>query len=136
VLDVGTGSGYQAAVLAEMGCRVVSIERIPELADSARERLSALGYGDRVDVRTGDGSVGDPDGGPWRGIVVAAAAPAIPEALRLQLDPAAGRMVLPIGGRDRQDLIAVERRGDEWLETNDGPVMFVPLIGEQGFADR
>ena len=133
VLDVGTGSGYQAAVLAELGCRVVSLERIPELADSARVRLAELGYGDRVEVRTADGSLGDPAGAPWRGILVAAAAPAIPEALRLQLDPDGGRMVLPVGGRDRQDLISVERRDDEWVETNDGPVMFVPLIGAEGF---
>jgi protein-L-isoaspartate(D-aspartate) O-methyltransferase len=134
VLDVGTGSGYQAAVLAELGCSVVSIERIPELATSARARLEALAYGDRVEVRVGDGSLGDPGGAPWRGIVVAAAAPAIPSALRDQLDPGGGRLVLPIGGRDHQDLIVVERRGDEWLETSDGPVMFVPLIGAEGFG--
>ena len=65
---------------------------------------------------------------------MAAAAPSVPAALREQLDPAGGRLVLPVGGRDRQDLIVVERRGDEWLETNDGPVMFVPLIGAQGFT--
>jgi protein-L-isoaspartate(D-aspartate) O-methyltransferase len=135
VLDVGTGSGYQAAVLAEMGCRVVSIERIPELATTARERLTALGYGDRVAVRVGDGSLGDPDGAPWRGIVVAAAAPSIPEALRSQLDRDGGRLVIPIGDRDRQDLRVVERRGDEWFETSDGPVMFVPLIGSEGFSE-
>ena len=134
VLDVGTGSGYQAAVLAEIGCRVVSIERIAELAETARERLATLGYGDRVEVRVGDGSLGDPDGAPWRGILVAAAAPTIPEALRSQLAPDRGRLVLPVGDRDQQDLRVVERRGDEWLETSDGPVMFVPLIGSEGFA--
>jgi protein-L-isoaspartate(D-aspartate) O-methyltransferase len=134
VLDVGTGSGYQAAILAEIGCHVVSLERIPALADSARDRLERLGYGDRVEVRTGDGSVGDAAGAPWRGIVVAAATPGIPDALRTQLHPDGGRMVLPVGTRDRQDLITVERRGDEWLETNDGAVMFVPLIGAEGFA--
>lgn len=136
VLDVGTGSGYQAAVLAEMGCRVTSVERIAELAASARDRLAALGYGDRVTVRAGDGSLGDPAGAPWRGIVVAAAAPSVPTALRLQLDPDGGRLVIPIGDRDRQDLRVVERRGDEWRETSDGPVVFVPLIGEAGFRDR
>jgi protein-L-isoaspartate(D-aspartate) O-methyltransferase len=118
-----------------MGCRVVSIERIPELAATARERLAALGYGDRVEVRVGDGSLGDAEAGPWRGIVVAAAAPAIPEALRLQLEPDGGRLVIPIGDRDRQDLRVVERRGDDWLETSDGPVMFVPLIGSEGFSE-
>jgi protein-L-isoaspartate(D-aspartate) O-methyltransferase len=135
VIDIGTGSGYGAAVLAELGCRVVSIERIPELATTARERLTALGYGDRVAVRVGDGSLGDPDGAPWRGIVVAAAAPSIPEALRSQLDRDGGRLVIPIGDRDRQDLRVVERRGDEWFETSDGPVMFVPLIGSEGFSE-
>jgi protein-L-isoaspartate(D-aspartate) O-methyltransferase len=134
ILDIGTGSGYQAAVLAELGCRVVSIERIAELAASARDRLATLGYGDRVEVRVGDGSLGDPGGAPWRGIVVAAAAPTVPEALRSQLDPDGGRLVLPVGDRDRQDLRVVERQGDEWLETSDGPVTFVPLIGAEGFS--
>ena len=136
VLDIGTGSGYQAAVLAELGCRVVSIERIPELADSARARLERLGYADRVEVRLGDGSLGDPRGAPWCGIVVAAAAPAIPAALREQLDPDGGRLVLPVGSAAHQELIVVERRGDDWRETSDGPVMFVPLIGAEGFAER
>ena len=135
VLDIGTGTGYQAAVLAEIGCHVVSVERIPELAETARERLRALGYGDRVEVRVADGSMGDPAGAPWRGILVAAAAPAIPDALRGQLAADGGRLVLPVGDRDRQDLRVVERRGDDWLETSDGPVMFVPLIGSEGFPE-
>ena len=135
VLDIGTGSGYQAAVLAEMGCRVLSIERIRELAESARARLEALGYADRVEVRVGDGSLGDAEGAPWCGIVVAAAAPAIPPALREQLDPDGGRLVLPVGSAAHQELILVERRADEWRETSDGPVMFVPLIGAEGFGE-
>ena len=134
VLDIGTGSGYQAAVLAEMGCRVVSIERHASLADTARERLARLGYGDRVEVRVGDGSLGDPAGAPWRGILVAAAAPRVPDALRTQLDPNGGRLVLPVGNRDRQDLISVGRDRDIWTESNDGPVVFVPLIGAEGFS--
>ncbi len=134
VLDIGTGSGYQAAVLAELGCVVVSIERHASLAASARERLGRLGYGDRVEVRVGDGSIGDPDGAPWRGIVVAAAAPAIPAALTGQLDPDGGRLVLPVGSRDRQELVLVVRDGDAWTETGHGPVVFVPLIGLGGFA--
>jgi protein-L-isoaspartate(D-aspartate) O-methyltransferase len=134
VLDVGTGSGYQAAVLAELGCRVVSIERHASLAETARERLAGLGYGDRVEVRVGDGSLGEPAGAPWRGILVAAAAPAIPDALREQLDPVGGRLVIPIGSRDRQQLIVVTRTGDTWTETSDGPVVFVPLIGASGFS--
>ena len=136
VLDIGTGSGYQAAVLAELGCSVVSIERHATLAATAVERLAALGYDDRVEIRVGDGSIGDPDGGPWRAIVVAAAAPTVPPALREQLDPDGGRLVVPVGDRHRQELIVVERRGDMWSETSDGPVTFVPLIGEGGFPDR
>ena len=133
VLDIGTGSGYQAAVLAEMGCRVVSIERISSLAETARERLAALGYGNHVEIRVGDGSLGAPDGAPWRGILVAAASPRIPDPLREQLEPAGGRLVIPVGDRDRQQLIAVARDGDTWTETSDGPVVFVPLIGSEGF---
>ena len=133
VLDIGTGSGYQAAVLAELGCVVVSIERHASLAASARERLDRLGYGGRIEVRVGDGSLGDPDGAPWRGILVAAAAPAIPTALRGQLAPDGGRLVLPVGDRDRQALITVTRTGDTWTETSDGAVVFVPLIGAEGF---
>jgi protein-L-isoaspartate(D-aspartate) O-methyltransferase len=134
VLEIGTGSGYQAAVLAAMGCDVTSIERHAMLAAEARERLDELGYGAAVTIRVGDGSVGAPDGAPWRSILVTAAAPAIPEPLREQLDPIGGRLVLPVGPRDHQDLIVVTRNGDEWVERNDGPVAFVPLIGEGGFA--
>ena len=133
VLDVGTGSGYQAAVLAAMGCRVVSIERHEALASEARTRLDELGYGTLVEVRVGDGSLGAPEEAPWRAILVAAAAPAIPDALRQQLDPAGGRLVLPVGPRDRQDLLVVTRDGNDWIERNDGPVAFVPLVGEGGF---
>jgi len=133
VLDIGTGSGYQAAVLAELGCTVVSIERHASLADSARERLARLGYGDRVEIRVGDGSLGAPDEAPWRGILVAAAAPRVPDAMRTQLDPDGGRLVVPVGDRDRQQLIVVTRTGDIWTEENDGAVVFVPLIGEGGF---
>jgi protein-L-isoaspartate(D-aspartate) O-methyltransferase len=132
VLDVGTGSGYQAAVLAELGCQVTSIEREPDLAASAAARLSELGYAERVEVRTGDGTLGAPDGAPWDGIVVAAAAPSIPDALREQLGDGR-RMVIPVGTRREQQLIVVERQGDEWREWSDGPCVFVPLIGEAGW---
>jgi protein-L-isoaspartate(D-aspartate) O-methyltransferase len=133
VLEIGTGSGYQAAVLVALGCRVTSIERHAELAAAARERLVRLGFGDSVDVRVGDGSLGDPGGAPWPAIVVTAAAPSVPLPLREQLDPDGGRLVVPVGSRDRQDLILVTRRGNEWLELNDGPCVFVPLVGEAGF---
>jgi protein-L-isoaspartate(D-aspartate) O-methyltransferase len=136
VLEVGTGSGYQAAVLAELGALVTTIERVPELAASARERLHRLGYADRVDVRLGDGSLGDPAGAPWPRIVATAAAPRIPEPLREQLEPAGGRLVVPVGGRDHQELLVVTREGDEWLERSDGSVVFVPLVGEAGWTGR
>jgi protein-L-isoaspartate(D-aspartate) O-methyltransferase len=132
VLEIGTGSGYQAAILAEIGCRVTTIERDRELAEAAAERLARLGYGERITVRWGDGSLGDPTGAPWDGILVAAAAPRIPAALREQLGEGR-RLVLPVGSRLSQELIVVERHGDEWRETSDGAVVFVPLVGEGGW---
>jgi protein-L-isoaspartate(D-aspartate) O-methyltransferase len=132
VLDIGTGSGYQAAILAQLGCEVLSIEREAQLAATARERLAAQGFGERVEVRTGDGTLGAPEGAPWDGIVVAAAAPAIPDTLREQLAERR-RMVIPVGSRREQNLIVVERNGTEWREWSDGPCVFVPLIGEAGW---
>jgi protein-L-isoaspartate(D-aspartate) O-methyltransferase len=134
VLEIGTGSGYQAAVLAELGCRVISYERMPELVRSARETLEALGYGDAVDVRLGDGSLGDPGGERYERIIVTAAAPQVPDALREQLADG-GRMVIPVGRRDHQELLLIERRGEEWLERSDGPVVFVPLVGAEGYRE-
>jgi len=133
VLDIGTGSGYGAAVLAAMGCTVVSIERHARLAEGARDRIRQAGYGDRVDVRIGDGTLGEPLGAPWPRIVVGAAAPRIPETLREQLDPDGGRLVLPVGGQFEQRLVLVVRQGSEWLEQDDGSVVFVPLIGAEGY---
>jgi protein-L-isoaspartate(D-aspartate) O-methyltransferase len=133
VLDIGTGSGYQAAILALLGARVTSIERQPELAASARARLATLGFGGQVEVRLGDGSLGDPAGAPWDGIVVAAAAPSIPMSLREQLSPAGGRLVIPVGDMRRQRLLLVVRQGETWEERDDGAVVFVPLVGEEGF---
>jgi len=132
VLDIGTGSGYQAAVLAAMGCRVTSVERVPELAASARVRLAALGYEDRVEVRVGDGSTGIPGEAPWPRIIVAAAAPDVPEALTRQLADG-GRLVIPVGSRYQQVLVLVERDGETVRTTNHGACIFVPLVGEGGF---
>jgi protein-L-isoaspartate(D-aspartate) O-methyltransferase len=134
VLEIGTGSGYQAAVLAKLGANVVSYERQPELAASAREKLRDLGFDDRVDVRLGDGSAGDPEGGEYDGIIVTAAAPRVPEGLLGQLKDG-GRLVLPVGPRDHQDLLLIERHGDEWTQRSDGPVVFVPLVGVGGYPD-
>ena len=132
ILELGTGSGYQAAVLATLGCRVVSYERQPALAAGARSVLDELGLGEGVEIRVGDGSAGDPGGAPWDGIIVTAAAPAMPVGLREQLADGA-RLVIPVGRRDRQELMVVERRGDQWIETSEGAVVFVPLVGEGGF---
>jgi protein-L-isoaspartate(D-aspartate) O-methyltransferase len=132
ILEVGTGSGYQAAVLARLGAQVTSIERHPDLAEAARELLAGLGI-EGVDVRVGDGSRGDADGAPWDGIVVTAGAPSIPHTLREQLAVGA-RLVIPVGPRYQQDLIVVERRGpNDWEEWSDGAVVFVPLVGEGGW---
>lgn len=132
VLEIGTGSGYQSAVLAELGCRVTSIERDADLASSARDRLVVLGYGDRVEVRLGDGSAGVVEGAPWDGILVAAGAPSVPVALRGQLGEGR-RLVVPVGARRRQELMVVERHGNEWTEHSDGSCVFVPLVGEGGW---
>ena len=132
VLEVGTGSGYQAAVLAEMGVRVSSIERDPGLADGARRLLAQLGYGDRVAVRTGDGSGGDPDGAPWDGILVTAGAPAVPLPIRDQLGDGR-RLVVPVGPRNLQELLWIERRGGAFSEQSAGACRFVPLIGIGGW---
>ena len=132
VLDVGTGSGYQAAVLAELAAEVVTIERVPELADRARASLAAAGY-DRVDVRVGDGSLGVAERAPFYAIAVAAAAPSVPPALYAQLAEG-GRLVVPRGGRWGQKLIQVVRTVDGPLERASVPCRFVPLVGAEGFA--
>jgi len=133
VLEIGTGSGYQAAVLAAMGCDVLGIERLPELADAARERIEALAFGARIEIRVGDGSLGSPADAPWSRIIVAAGAPAVPDALVQQLADS-GRLVIPVGGRREQELILVERRGAELVTTGHGPCIFVPLRGAGGWA--
>jgi len=133
VLEIGTGSGYQAAVLAAMGCDVLGIERLPELADAARTRIEALTFGARIEIRVGDGSLGWPADAPWSRIIVAAAAPNVPDALIQQLADG-GRLVIPVGGRREQELILVERRGAELVTTDHGPCVFVPLRGAGGWA--
>ena len=131
VLDVGTGSGYQAAVLAELAAEVVTIERIPELADESRRTLADAGY-DNVEVRVGDGTLGVPDLAPFKAIAVAAAAPDIPETLYEQLEPG-GRMAIPVGKRRSQDLLLVVRSPEGPAVIRSVPCRFVPLLGEQGF---
>jgi protein-L-isoaspartate(D-aspartate) O-methyltransferase len=135
VLEVGTGSGYQAAVLAELGASVVSVERDPQLSAQAASNLAAAGY---VGVLTevGDGSQGWPPGAPYDAIVVTAAGPSVPDPLREQLLPDGGRLVIPIGDREGQWLTLVERQGDEWTQRPLEPVVFVPLVGAHGYEER
>ena len=131
VLEIGTGSGYQAAVLAELGHDVYTIEIVPALAQQAAKRLSELGY-DRVHVREGDGYFGWPDAAPFDGIVVTAASQQIPPPLVEQLKPS-GRMVIPIGAAFlTQQLILVEKLADGTVRTEALlPVSFVPLTRSQ-----
>ena len=131
VLDIGTGSGYQAAVLAELGGVVYTVERIPELADKARRRLADAGYG-HVDVRVGDGSLGLPEGAPFDAITVAAAAPELPMTLFEQL-VIGGRLVAPIGRRDGQTLEVAIRSPEGPAVLHSVPCRFVPLVGGGGF---
>jgi protein-L-isoaspartate(D-aspartate) O-methyltransferase len=132
VLDVGTGSGYQAAVLAELAREVHSIERIPELAERARRTLADAGY-ENVHVHVGDGTLGLPEFAPYDGIGVAAAAPDVPRPLWEQLREG-GRIVVPIGDLRIQELRVIERTaaGPRLLESV--PARFVPLLGEEGHA--
>ena len=132
-LDVGTGSGYQAAVMAACGARVVSVERIPRLADEAAARLSNLGYD--VEVVVGDGSLGVPDRAPFDAIAVGAAAPRLPISLARQLREG-GRLVVPIaGGPLGEELTRLRVRDGRWITESLGPCRFVPLIGEDAYAE-
>jgi len=134
VLDVGTGSGYQAAILGELAGEVHSIERHPELAKSATEQLAALGY-ENIHVHVGDGTLGYPPDAPYDRIVVAAAAPTMPEPLLRQL-ALNGRLVIPVGRRYSQQLEVWERQGeDDFDKKSNIPVVFVPLIGEAGWEE-
>lgn len=131
VLDVGTGSGYQAAVLSELAAEVVTVERLPELAEVARDALAGAGYAG-VEVRVGDGSVGLPDRAPFDAIAVAAAAPSVPAALYDQLVEG-GRLVVPRGSRWGQELVLVLRTSSGPREQTSVPCRFVPLVGDEGF---
>jgi protein-L-isoaspartate(D-aspartate) O-methyltransferase len=127
VLEVGTGSGYQAAVLAEIVPRVYSIEIVAPLAEEAGGRLRDLGYSN-VEVRAGDGYQGWPEAAPFDAIIVTAAAPRIPEPLKEQLGEG-GRLILPVGD-EWQELVVVTRRGDRFEEKRVLAVRFVPMTGE------
>lgn len=133
VLEIGTGSGYQAAILAELAAEVVSIERRDALARTARKRLAALGYAN-VTVLSGDGTRGCPERGPFDAIVVTASGPRVPDSLRDQLADA-GRLVCPAGPREMQTLVKVVRHGNAFVETTGIQCIFVPLIGAEGWPE-
>jgi protein-L-isoaspartate(D-aspartate) O-methyltransferase len=133
VLEIGTGSGYAAAVLARVARRVYTIERHGELADLARARLRTLGF-DNVEVECGDGTLGWPEHAPYGAIVAAAAGPEVPRALLEQLTDG-GRLVMPVGTSRAQQLVRVTRTGDRHQRDDLGPVVFVPLVGEHGWSD-
>jgi len=132
VLEIGTGSGYQAAVLSHLAKRVYTLERIPELANQARDVLSAMGY-DNVEVLVGDGSQGLPEHAPYGAIIVTAAAPKVPTPLKKQLADG-GRLVLPVGQQMGQVLERWRRQGDDFKRESVAPVAFVPLVGEHGWS--
>ncbi len=133
VLEIGAGSGYAAAILSRIVSAVYTVERHPELANYARQRLASLGY-DNVYVHEGDGTRGWSEHAPYDGIIVAAGGPAVPESLRAQM-AAGGRLVMPVGRRQRQQhLVLVTRRADgRYHRKRLAPVVFVPLIGDEGW---
>jgi protein-L-isoaspartate(D-aspartate) O-methyltransferase len=131
VLEIGTGSGYQTAILAELALEIFSIERLPELLSSAKARLDELGCLN-VHVRTGDGSLGWPEQAPFDAIMVAAASPDVPGPLLEQLGDG-GRLVLPIGGPHAQTLVEVEKRRGGLRRSAIAECVFVPLVGQHGW---
>jgi protein-L-isoaspartate(D-aspartate) O-methyltransferase len=135
VLEVGTGSGYQAAVLAEMGVRVVSIERYETLAENARQSLEEAGLLERVRVEVGDGTLGLPEEAPYQGILVTAASPGVPSPLTEQLDQG-GRLVIPVGSLHQQTLMLYEKIDGELRPRQSVGCRFVPLRGEYGWAEE
>ena len=133
VLELGTGSGYQTVLLAEIAATVLSIERHPELANVARERLSRLGY-TNVEIVVGDGTLGYAPQAPYDVILVSAAAPQVPQSLVAQL-AIGGRMVLPVGSRDLQELVLIRKDETGVRQVRLDGCAFVPLIGEEGFRE-
>jgi protein-L-isoaspartate(D-aspartate) O-methyltransferase len=136
VLEIGTGSGYAAAVLSRIASEVYTIERYRSLADGAQQRFAELGYAN-IAARTGDGTLGWPEIAPFDAIVVSAGSPGVPQPLKEQL-AIGGRLVIPVGDQDRrQTLLKITRTGGDSFEEEDlGPVMFVPLVGERGWREN
>jgi protein-L-isoaspartate(D-aspartate) O-methyltransferase len=134
ILEVGTGSGFQAAILAQFSRRVYTIERQRDLADIARKRLREMGY-ENIAFKQGDGSAGWVQHAPFDRIIVTAGAPVVPEVLIEQL-ATDGRMIVPVGGRFNQELIVYEKTGQEIKNHTEGGVIFVPLIGQHGWREE
>lgn len=134
LLEIGTGSGYQAAIVAELALRVVTVERVPELAETAAERLRRLGY-TNVTLHVSDGGLGWPEEAPYNGILVTAGAPRVPRPLVEQLG-IGGRLVIPVGRRQVQQLLSVTRERDGVRVRRHGPCRFVPLIGEEAWPEE
>lgn len=133
VLEIGCGSGYQAAILCELGADVYSIERVPVLYDLAKNLLGELGY--RVEIRCGDGTLGWPEEAPFDRIIVTAGSPGVPETLKKQLK-VGGKMVIPVGGEAGQQMLVVERgENDEYNVVRKKYFKFVPLIGREGWRE-
>lgn len=133
VLEIGTGSGYAAAVLGQLAAEVWSVERFRSLAETAAQRLHNLGY-DNVHVGVGDGTQGWPEHAPYDAIAVAAAGPRVPRSLVDQL-AIGGRLVMPVGNRDEQWMVRVTRTASGLHEQRLGPVRFVPLVGREGWTE-
>jgi len=132
VLEIGTGSAYQTAILAELARGVWSVERIPGLLAEAEQTLKELEV-TNVHLHLGDGSLGWPEEGPFDAILVTAGAPGIPQALKAQLSPEGGRLVIPVGDRFLQDLFRITRREDDIQEEKLLACRFVPLLGAEGW---
>jgi len=134
VLEIGAGSGYQAAILAEIAGKVITIEKVPELADRARKKLEELGY-KNVNVIVGDGTEGMPSEAPFDGIIVTAAAPSIPQPLVDQLADG-GRLVIPVGDQYLQTLKIVSKKGKKIQVEDSIGCVFVPLLGKYGWSEK
>jgi protein-L-isoaspartate(D-aspartate) O-methyltransferase len=134
VLEIGTGSGYQTAILAHLGLRVYTVERLPDLLVEAEERFRRLGLGN-IETRLGDGAGGWPERAPFQGVIVTAAVPCVPPPLTEQLAPG-GRLVIPVGDLASQDLVIVERGATGLRERRAGGVRFVPLISRLAFTEE
>jgi len=135
VLEIGSGSGYQAAILAHMGHKVVSIERLQELADLAKENLFKLTYADNVKILVRDGCLGCPEEAPFDGVIVTAAAPKIPKKL-IEQTRIGGKIVIPVGDIFIQELLQVVKISDDEIKINHSVgCRFVPLIGKDGFLE-